>query len=581
MEQLRQMAETIRKHLGGLGASQKLLLGSLSVILLMTLGFVAIYAGSSRMVELLPGVGAADQSKAAAFLAAASIKHEVRGDGAVLVPVEREAQARALLAESGKLPTDKSLLFDNLLEKQSWINSRQQNEQLFTIALQNQLAQDIANFRGVKSATVILDVPEATGIGRVVRQPTASATVLSRDGSSLPQSTVDAIAGYIAGSRAGLDISRVRVIDAATSKQRKATSEEDSIPTTYLEHATRVETATREKVADLLSYIPGVIVAVTAQVDVTRVNSVTTEHLPKGQGTLSELKTTKEEEDKTTHVTPAGAEPGLQANTGADINRVGRSVGGSNSTNTKSESTFEILPGTKQSTVVDPRGMATMVAVSVNIPRGFVAGLTQAGSGAASGGSGGSGAGAATDQQVEEQFEKNLKPRIEAVIRPHVRAMTMQANRTMSEQELEKLVQQSISVALMPVDVALPAGPAKAGFFGGGGVGTIALGGGIVDKVVLGVMASLALGMMVMLVRRSGKKVEVPTAEELVGLPPQLESGSDLIGEADEGDAPLAGIEVDEDQVQSQKILEQVGELVQENPGGAAKLLHRWIQTEE
>lgn len=589
MDQLRQVLETIRKHLGGLGASQKLLLGSLAVILVMTLGFIALYAGTPRMVELLPGIAPESQRSAANFLAAANIKHEIGADGKLKVPAEREVQARAMLAENGKLPGDKSIMFDTLIEKQSWINSRQQNEQLYIIALQNQLANDIANFKGVRSATVILDIPEASGIGRVVRQPTASATVVSRDGLPLAQATVDAIAGYIAGSRAGLEIDRVRVIDSAAGKQRRATTETDLIPTTYLEHATRVETLTRDKIAEMLGYIPGVIVSVTAQVDVTKVNSVTTEQLPKGQGTLNELKRTTEKEEKSVQVSPggggagggsgAGGEAGLQANVGADLNRGGRTAGGSNTSTTTSDSEFEIIPGTKQSTVVDPRGMATMVAVSVNVPRGFVSALVNSAAGSA-GSAGGGAATPPTDQQIDDQFDKAIRPKIEASIRPHVRTMMASANRAMSDQELDRLVQQSVSVALMPVDLPASAQPAKAGLLGGVG-GGFALGGGIIDKVVLGGMAVLALGMMLMLVKKAGKKQDVPTAEELIGLPPQLDGGSDLIGEAHEGDAPLEGIEVDEDQVQSQKILEQVGDLVNENPGSAAKLLQRWMQAEE
>jgi flagellar M-ring protein FliF len=104
---------------------------------------------------------------------------------------------------------------------------------------------------------------------------------------------------------------------------------------------------------------------------------------------------------------------------------------------------------------------------------------------------------------------------------------------------------------------------------------------GLIDKAVLGVLAVAALGMMFMLIRKSGKRPEMPTVEELVGLPPELETPSDVIGDALEGEAPLAGIEVGEDEVQSQKMLEQVAEMVKDNPEVAAKLLNRWIQTQD
>ena len=81
-------------------------------------------------------------------------------------------------------------------------------------------------------------------------------------------------------------------------------------------------------------------------------------------------------------------------------------------------------------------------------------------------------------------------------------------------------------------------------------------------------------------VRRSAKRPELPTAEELVGLPPKLQTTSDMMGEADETDTPMAGIEVGEDEVAAQKMLEQVGEMVKQSPDSAAKLLNRWIAVE-
>jgi hypothetical protein len=47
------------------------------------------------------------------------------------------------------------------------------------------------------------------------------------------------------------------------------------------------------------------------------------------------------------------------------------------------------------------------------------------------------------------------------------------------------------------------------------------------------------------------------------------------------GDSPLAGLEVDEDQLKSQKILEQVGALINENPELASGMLGRWVAAED
>ena len=115
----------------------------------------------------------------------------------------------------------------------------------------------------------------------------------------------------------------------------------------------------------------------------------------------------------------------------------------------------------------------------------------------------------------------------------------------------------------------------------GGAIGGFSLGAGLIDKAVVSVLAIAALTMMVMMVKKAGKKIELPTAEELVGVPPNMEVKSDLIGEATEGETPLEGIEVDEVAVQQQKMLESVEEFVTGSPEGAAKLVKRWITSNE
>ena len=121
---------------------------------------------------------------------------------------------------------------------------------------------------------------------------------------------------------------------------------------------------------------------------------------------------------------------------------------------------------------------------------------------------------------------------------------------------------------------------------GGGGVLGILGGGGIagdsvLDTALLGGLALISLTMMVMMVRRSSKKIELPTAEELVGVPPILENSDDLVGEAEEGEGVLAGIEIHENDVERNKMLDQISDLIATEPQKAASLMGRWMATGE
>jgi hypothetical protein len=165
--------------------------------------------------------------------------------------------------------------------------------------------------------------------------------------------------------------------------------------------------------------------------------------------------------------------------------------------------------------------------------------------------------------------------------------MVAAANPGVTAEDLNKMLLTQVSVSMIPVDLAL-ASTGAAGVLSGGGGGGSGSGGslplglsvGLVENVLLGGMALLAMGMMVMMVKKTARKAELPTAEEIVGLPPALETKNDLIGEADESDSPMMGIEVDDAEVRTGKMLEQVNDFVKGSPDGAAKLLNRWITTE-
>ena len=77
--------------------------------------------------------------------------------------------------------------------------------------------------------------------------------------------------------------------------------------------------------------------------------------------------------------------------------------------------------------------------------------------------------------------------------------------------------------------------------------------------------------------RKATRAGALPTAEELVGIPPALEPNSDVVGEADETETAMPGIEVDPQRLKTGKMLEEVGQLVKSNPHAAASVFNRWL----
>lgn len=577
MAGFRQIVETAREYMGNMAASQKLLLASLAVIAAMTYFVVTQYTGSAKMVELSLSAEGGSEQQTMAILNQVGIKAKLSPGGKVMVPAQMHNAAVAQLAEQGALPNDTSLLFSNLLDRQGFYYSKQQNEQAFNIALQNELARMIRNFSSIKDATVVIDAPEPQGIGRAVRQATASASVRTTTGRPLSQGEVDAIAELISGAKAGLKIENVRVIDLAAGRQRRPTNPDEALPTTYLEHASAIEAKLQRKLSDMLSYIPGVTIAVTAHVDVTRVNQQSTKYFKDKEGSVQIASRVKTDSTTQTGASKAAA-PGVRSNAQGSI--LSSSSGGSGNSLSEEggETEFATGLGSQTTTLSDPRGNPTLLAASVNVPRSYIAMLIKNESGTADDGSDTSGNGTdgatePTEAQIEARFEKE-KVKIEESIQPHLTASDENGD-----------VQGKVVVSLIPLDVPLPgSGVSQAGLLGGlagGSGGGGLLGGGLVEKGLLALLAVGALGMMLMMVKKATKPAELPSAEELSGVPPTLPTVNDMVGEADESEAPMTGIEIGDNEVRTRKLVEQVEELVGSNPDSAASLLHRWIGEDE
>lgn len=555
MGQLRQALSTIQAQLTRLTASQKLLMGSLAFIMLMALFVVSQYAGGPAMVALLPGATPEQQQRAIELLQINNIRHRAV-NGQVMVPLESKHFALAQLSQSGAMPPDSSLLFSNLADKQSWAMSSDQRRQMERLALQNELALTISEFDGVRSAKVLIDVPEPIGLGAAARRPSASATVFTESGQPISQRTVDAVAGLIAGARSGLTVSDVRVIDGSSNTQRRPTSDDEIFASTNFENTQKVEKRVRDKLLELLSYIDGVIVAVNAQVDTRRVSTETRRILPNGAG--SQTFTTREStSDETQTSSSRPAEAGARPNTGLDLNR--GSANGTQLTRNESESELRPEVGFEQQHVVDPRGVVTKLNATINIPRSYFIARHRERN--------------AADAAGAEPTDTDLQPTIDEEIQRIRNDVEPQID-TMDTAEGPGAVVVSMIPDWSPVSAAA-AGEGLLGIGGGPFAST-----GLIRTVGLGALALVSLGLMARTLKKASRPLELPTAEELLGESPVPRLNPEMIGEASEADSALAGIELSDSEIERRKMLEQITILVQDKPKEAATILGKWIQSD-
>lgn len=562
MEQLRRVMTQIQEQFAKLTASQKLLIASLAVIASMTLFLVSQYAAKPTMIDLMT---AGSEFDTVGALQAGGFTAELE-DGRVVIPEGQQRSALAYLAESGKLPGDTTLLFSNLIGSQDWKASSQQHRQQYNIALQNELSANIALFRGVQKASVILDIPQTSGLGRAARPATGSVTIFNSGVGGLSQDMVDAAAQLVASSVSGLSPERVRVIDGSTGRARKTSDDSTRSSGRYLEYAAEVEKHTREKIEGLFGHIPNVVVSVTAHVDITSVQSTENLYAPKDEGSVALLKS-ETKTDSTTQQASRGAEPGVRSNQAVSINQGGGS--GNSSEQNMGDTEFDTAIGSRTKTVLDPRGMPTHLSASVIIPQEFIIQIISQSRTVADGEE----APPVTVDEAQNFFDQ-AKPSFEELVRPHL--ISMGAEGLIAQGDL------SLQMAPMGGLMFSSGGGQGLGMLGsltsGGSEGLLASGERFIETILVGVLAVIAMGMMGLMVKRSSKRIDLPNAAELVGIPPNLETNGDLIGEAGEGEHVMTGIEIDEQVVQVQHLREQVTDLIQSDPESAANLVERWAE---
>ena len=118
------------------------------------------------------------------------------------------------------------------------------------------------------------------------------------------------------------------------------------------------------------------------------------------------------------------------------------------------------------------------------------------------------------------------------------------------------------------------------------GLGEIVLGGGgtmgtsgLIKPIGLGVLAIASLFFMFNIAKKASTRENLPSAEELAGVPPKLESDdAEIVGEADEATPALEGMELDDDSLRRAQMLEQLNDMAQRDPVELAGVLRRWMR---
>lgn len=551
MDFLRRYWTQIQAQLAQLAGANLTVVVLVVVTLALVLWLLLSYVGKPEYATLAQLSGD-QQVQAVSRLKAEGLAVQISGQQ-ILVPADKRMEAMAILAQNELLGTNASSVFDELVKNQTPWATNQQNEQASLYAKQKFLAQVIAKMKGVRSADVIVSLPQKVGFGSTYNRPSASVNVVMRGGAVLDRGLVKAIASWVSGAVAEMRPQDVSVVDANSGRTLSVPAEDDSAPTETLELVHQLERDYREKILGALAYIPNVLVSVNVRVDPTlKVQTQKTEY------EKTEPVRRERADESQTRTASAGAEPGVRSNTALEISGGGGASTLTTTSNTETEYGEKKPVVNTQSTAVG--GLAQRVSVTVNVPRGYFVQVYQR----------------QNPQAKDEPDAAALQPVVDVQL-AQIKA------------QVEPLVaaESAGMVAVHMIPDVVPWG----GVGGGGATGTAMAGGSSMGLPImeaawlkplgLSLLAAGSVAMMLWMVRKSTQRPPMPSAEELAGVPPPLPIDDELVGEAEATDATMPGIELDEQEMQQRKMAEQIGEMIRANPAEAAGLFSKWVKVQE
>ena len=538
MEFLRRYWTQVAAQLGEMTPTQKWLILSLTVILLLS-GFVMLqYAAAPEMVPITRF--SSDPATVVSHLGGRGIQVKSEG-GKVLVPREQLDDALFVMEEGKLLRADTSAAYEEAFQS-SPFESRERHRARLLHAKQAALAGIIRRMQNVEAADVLIDLPSSEGFGKTHVSPTASVSVVLRRDVAMSKTMVRAVAGLVSGAVAAMRPQEVTVVDANRGASHAIPGDDMVPPSDSMALMRQIEEAIRKKIVDLLQ-IPGLVVAVNVETDNTIHEHIEETEYQKEDQVASEktIETTRREASDM-------GEPGGRSNTGASIANGRGDTFAENSE--EMETKFADKQVTSRRSRVEVGHQITSTNVSINVPQAYIKALfVQKDPDREN----------ADEVPLDPAFVDEILKNIEELVEPQV-----------------KVTEGSWEVKASMMAGALALAPLGDAAYAPSGLMQL-VGSSWLKTAGLSALAVLSLALMFGMVRRATVSPDLPSVEELAGLSPPLDE-EDLVGEAMESRAEIEGLEMGDGEMRSRKIAEQISDMIKSNPDEASSLLGRWVR---
>jgi flagellar biosynthesis/type III secretory pathway M-ring protein FliF/YscJ len=502
-----------------------------------------------------------DVSRITAQLKSKGITYNVSGDR-ILVATDRQTEALADIAFARMLPHNSEAGFEQMAAKLSPWAPESERAAMYNRGKEITCSKLISMFPDVEFAEVVIDPTKKFHIGNSV-EPSAIVTITMREGAPAgARQVADAAASVVVGAQAGMRPSRVNVTVNGVPQRIREPGDNTvaGAGDDQFELVASFEKRHRDKIEEVLGYVPHLLVSVNATINTDVVEK--DEQKINGKDTVSKPIEEETTESEQSDGQPASGEPGANpniaggasatANGPLDINSGGGS-GGTSSRQTSEKTKYTLLPDMTHIKTRQGPGKMQIVSASVRVPRSyFVNALKQQNPD-----------GKTPDPAAVDKYAATAMKEMEQAVRG---STGMAADTLVSIASFDDATPTLAAGAPgTPGAVPQTATMSVPGVIGSHG-----------KEIALGGLALVSLFMVTMMVRKSAPPVAVaPPAQ--AGPPPSLVAGEALAGEAGEGNPLLDGMEMDEDTIRTQQMVEQVSTMVKENPDAAASLMKRWL----
>jgi flagellar M-ring protein FliF len=318
---MKSLLEQMKQLWGHLGLSQRITLSVAAAGVVGGMVALVLWAHHPSMQLLYGRLGDKDISEIVAAVQEQGIAYQVGNGGtAIYVPADQVHKLRMALASKG-IPAGEGVGFE-IFDRSNFGISDFVQRTNYLRALQGELSRTIAQVRGVRSARVMIVMPENRLLFSDQKaKPTASVFV-DTNSANLPQENVNAIRFLVANSVEGLHADDVALIDSHGNLLTENLKEDGALAaaSSQMKYRKSVEDYFSNKVETMLAKVLGpgnAVVRVSAEIDTDSTTRTQEVYDPDGQVLRNEQ--TTEDTTTTTEVDGAGspqnATVGVSANT--------------------------------------------------------------------------------------------------------------------------------------------------------------------------------------------------------------------------------------------------------------------------